>query len=221
MADPARARAELRAELGLADDATVGLFVGHNYELKGLRPLLHGLRHRLDRDPKARPIHLIACGGGKPRAFRSLARALGLGGMVHFLGFRPDIRPCFHASDFFASPTYYDPCSLVVFEALACGLPVITTACNGAGEAITQGREGFVIPRPDALDHLADALDRMTDTPARRLMGEHARALGREQSMDRHVARLVAVLEEVAAARVAARPKPRRPVAAGALICGW
>ncbi len=171
VADPARARADLRAELGLAEDATVGLFVGHNYELKGLRPLLHALRHRLDRDPKARPIHLIACGGGKPRAFRALADRLGLGGMVHFLGFRPDIRPCFHASDFFASPTYYDPCSLVVFEALACGLPVITTACNGAGEAITAGREGFVVPRPDALGHLADALDRMTDDPARRAHG--------------------------------------------------
>ena len=201
VADPAAARRELRAELGLADDATVALFVGHNYELKGLRPLLHGLRHRLDRDPKARPIHLIACGGGKPKRFERLARRLGLEGVVHFLGFRPDIRPCFHAADFFASPTYYDPCSLVVFEALACGLPVITTECNGAGEQITQGREGFVIPRPDSFDHLADALDRLTDAPTRRAMAAHAIRLGQEQSIDHHVARLVAVLTEVAAAR--------------------
>ncbi len=140
---------------------------------------------------------------------------------VHFLGFRPDIRPCFHASDFFASPTYYDPCSLVVFEALACGLPVITTACNGAGEAITQGEEGFVIPRPDALDHLADALDRLTDEPTRRRMSAQATRLGQEQSMDRHVARLIAVLEQVAEARQAARPRPRPLVAARTLVCGW
>ncbi len=218
--DPARARAELRAELGLAANSLVGLFVGHNYELKGLRPLLKGLRHRLDRDPIARPIHLIACGGGKPRAFRALADRLGLGGMVHFLGFRPDIRPCFHAADFFASPTYYDPCSLVVFEALACGLPVITTACNGAGEQVTPGREGFVIPQPDALDDLADALDRMTDDDTRRVMAGHARALGREQSMDRHVASLIAVLEQVAASRRPAPPTPRPRVVA-TMVCGW
>ncbi len=221
VADPLQARAELRAELGLAEDATVALFVGHNYELKGLRPLLRGLRHRLDRNPGAEPIHLIACGGGKPARFARLARELGLERQVHFLGFRPDIRPCFHASDFFASPTYYDPCSLVVFEALACGLPVITTACNGAGEQIKFGQEGFVIPRPDALDHLADALDRMTDVGARRSMAEAATKLGREQSIDRHVASLVAVLEQVATARQASRPRPRSRLVHQALVCGW
>ena len=219
--DPAASRAELRAELGLPTDATVALFVGHNYELKGLRPLLQGLRHRLRRNPKAAPIHLIACGGGKPARFARLARHLGLQSQVHFLGFRPDIRPCFHASDFFVSPTYYDPCSLVVFEALACGLPVITTACNGAGEQIRQGREGFVIPRPDAMDHLADALDRLSDAATRRAMAEHAARLGREQTLDRHVARLVAVLEEAAATRQASRPRQRPFLGHRAMVCGW
>ena len=202
LANPASARVKLRTELGISLDAPVALFVGHNYELKGLRPLLHGLRHRLDHDPKARPIHLIACGGGKPMRFERLARQLGLDDVVHFLGFRPDIRPCFHAADFFASPTYYDPCSLVVFEALACGLPVITTACNGAGEQITQGREGFVIPHPDALNLLADALDRLTDETTRREMAAHAIRLGQEQSIDRHVARLVAVLADMSSGKL-------------------
>jgi len=220
MDDPAQARADLRAELGLPMDAAVGLFVGHNYELKGLRPLLRALRHRLDRDPGARPIHLIACGGGKPKAFQRLTRKLGLESSVHFLGFQPDIRPCFHAADFFASPTYYDPCSLVVFEALACGLPVITTARNGAGEQITQGGEGYVIPQPDASDPLADALDRMTDDSTRRAMSEHASKLGREQSIDRHIGRLIAVLEQVAETR-APRRKPRPQVVLRSVVCGW
>ena len=199
--DPAAARRDFRRQVGLKPDDLVALFVGHNYWLKGLKPLLLAMRERLRRNPEARPIHLLACGGGKPDPFRSMVRDLGLKGEVHLLGFQPDIRPCFHASDFFALPTYYDPCSLVVFEALACGLPVITTACNGAGELITEGREGFVVPAPDARGPLADALDRMTDDEARRVMAGNAERLGREQSFDRHVAKLIEVFEEVARSR--------------------
>jgi UDP-glucose:(heptosyl)LPS alpha-1,3-glucosyltransferase len=191
-------RAAFRDQLGLRPDDLVALFVGHNYWLKGLKPLLLAMHERLRRDPGARPISLLACGGGNAGPFRGMVRELGLDGFVHLLGFQSDIRPCFHASDFFALPTYYDPCSLVVFEALACGLPVITTSCNGAGELITEGREGFVIPAPDACDALADALDQMALDDARRTMAAHATRLGLEQSFDRHVASLIQVFEKVA-----------------------
>ncbi len=196
--NPSLVGREFRESLGLGPDDLVALFVGHNYWLKGLKPLLIAMHERLRRDPRARPITLLACGGGNPGPFRAMVQDLGLQGAVHLLGFQADIRPCFHASDFFVLPTYYDPCSLVVFEALACGLPVITTACNGAGELITRGREGFVIPGPDALDELTDALDRMTDDRARRAMAAQAAKLGLEQSFDRHVASLIQVFEQVA-----------------------
>jgi UDP-glucose:(heptosyl)LPS alpha-1,3-glucosyltransferase len=134
------------------------------------------------------------------------------------LGFYPDIRDCFHASDFFVSPTYYDPCSLVVFEALAAGLPVITTSCNGAGELITEGREGFVVTRPAATSELISALDRMTVDDDRATMSANARDLGREQSFDRHVTRIVKVFEEAAAAkhRWVSGPAPHKPRAKSA-----
>ncbi len=209
--DPAAARRDFREGLGLHPSDLVALFVGHNYELKGLKPLLLAMKERLVRDPGVRPLTLLACGGGEAGSFRSLARSLGLGDRVHFLGFQADIRPCFHASDFFALPTYYDPCSLVVFEALACGLPVVTTACNGAGELITEGREGFVVPSPDHREALADAFDRMADDPARKLMSAQASRLGREQSFDRHVASLVRLFEEVA--RSKCRPDSSRTAA--------
>jgi UDP-glucose:(heptosyl)LPS alpha-1,3-glucosyltransferase len=196
--DPGATRREFRARFGLGPDHLIALFVGHNYALKGLGPLILALAHRARRDPAARPIHLIACGGGEVGPYRALASRLGLEETVHLAGFQSDIRPPFWASDFFVLPTYYDPCSLVVFEALACGLPVITTSCNGAGELITEGREGFVITHPDARAHLADALDRMTDDSARKLMSAQAEKLGREQSFDRHVDRLLEVFERVA-----------------------
>ena len=196
--DPAAARKALRASLGLAERDVVGLFVGHNFWLKGLKPLLLAMANRLRRNPKARPIHLIVCGGGKLAPFRAMVDRLGLGGVVRLVGFLPEVAAGYHASDFFVLPSYYDPCSLVVLEALACGLPVITTSSNGAGELITPGREGFVINAPDALGHLADCLDRMTDDDARRAMSVHAEELGRAQSFEAHVGKLLELFEEVA-----------------------
>ncbi len=215
--DPSTTRRAFRARFGLGPDALVGLFVGHNYALKGLGPLLQALALRARREPAGRPIHLVACGGGEVGPYRRLASKLGLAATVHLAGFQADIRPPFWASDFFVLPTYYDPCSLVVFEALACGLPVITTACNGAGEVITEGREGFVVTHPDARAHLADALDRMADDRARAAMSTAAARLGREQSFDRHVGRLLDVFARVAEARSRGRsariddPHPSTP----------
>src|SRR4051812_12695968 len=149
VSDPAAIRRDLRDRYGLADDDLVALFVGHNFRLKGLGPLLLALQHRNRRDPGSRPIHLIACGGGRIAPFRTLVARLGLEATVRLVGFLPEVREGYWASDFFVLPTYYDPCSLVVLEALACGLPVVTTQCNGAGELITDGREGYVITTPD------------------------------------------------------------------------
>jgi UDP-glucose:(heptosyl)LPS alpha-1,3-glucosyltransferase len=98
-------------------------------------------------------------------------------------------------------PTYYDPCSLVVLEALACGLPVITTAQNGASELMTDGAEGYVLTAPDAREELITALDHMTDDKSRRSMSAQALRLGQLQTFDVHVARLIAIFEDVAATK--------------------
>ncbi|WP_169980572.1 glycosyltransferase family 4 protein [Tautonia rosea] len=216
--NPQAARTAFRSRLGLADDALIALFVAHNFRLKGLDPLLDALRLRLDRQPSARPVHLAVCGGGKLAPYRRKVASMGLQHTVHLIGFERDIREAFHGSDAFVLPSYYDPCSLVVFEALACGLPVITTATNGAGEVITPGVEGFVIPRADDLPTLADSLDALCDDDHRRTMAREATRLGQAQSFDVHLNRLIALFEDVAAerstARATQRPTRLRPTAA-------
>lgn len=202
--NPSATRIAFRNEHSLEPDALVGLFVGHNFALKGLKPLLTALAERTKRHPQGRPIHLLVCGGGKIAPFRRLADRLGLGNEIHWIGFVPDIRSCYWSSDFFVQPTFYDPCSLVVFEALACGLPVITTACNGAGEVMTNGQEGYILTAPDAIEELITALEHLTDDDLRLAMSVRARELGLAQSFDNHVARLIRVFEDVAAS------KPRR-----------
>ncbi len=217
--DPARlavghagaVRCAFRNKMGLRPDDLTALFVGHNPALKGLEPLLRALAERSWRDPSSRPIHLLVVGGGATARYRRLAARLGLADTVHLVGFVPDVRACYWSSDFFVQPTYYDPCSLVVLEALACGLPVITTACNGAGELMADGREGYILTAPDALGELVGALDRMADDHARRTMATHAARLGREQTLDAHVARLIKVFEEVAATKTRRGPHVLRP----------
>lgn len=206
--DPGKIREDFRTRHGFGPSDVVALFVGHNFRLKGLPALLKALRFRMDRSPSARPVHVAVCGGGKLAPMRRLAGQAGLNGSVHLIGFEPDIRSGYLGSDFFVLPTYYDPCSLVVFEALASGLPVITTRQNGAGEVIRDGREGFIIDHPDASGPLADAIDRLCHDEARRAMSEHARSLGPGQSFDRHVDRLLSLCRQVAGLKGGAGCRP-------------
>jgi UDP-glucose:(heptosyl)LPS alpha-1,3-glucosyltransferase len=218
VAHPGAVRCAFRNKMGLEPGDLVGLFVGHNYELKGLRPLLESLAQRNHRRPGARPINLLVCGGGSARYARGLIDRLGLKATVHLVGYYPDIRAAFWSSDFFVLPTFYDPCSLVVFEALCCGLPVITTACNGASELMTDGREGYIITAPTAHGELVQALDHMADDSVRKSMVPSASRLGQSQTFDAHVAKLIKVFEEVAAAKSRRGPHSAKVARRGVVI---
>lgn len=201
VSQPSATRGPARNRLGFAANDLVALFAGHNYALKGLRPLIEAMGARMKREPASRPIHLIVTGGGDAGPFRRLAARRGVGPFVHFVGYQDDVRDCYQASDFFAQPTYYDPCSLVVLEALASGLPVITTMQNGASELLTDGREGWILTAPDAQNELATALDAMARDETRAAMAARAKELGSNQTMEAYTARLIAIFEEAAAAR--------------------
>jgi UDP-glucose:(heptosyl)LPS alpha-1,3-glucosyltransferase len=189
---PARRERE-RAAWGAASDEAVGLFVGMNYRLKGLGPLLKAIAH-VSRDRKVR---LAVVGGQRFGRYEALARRLGVADRVNFLGFRPDPRDAYFAADFLVHPTFYDPCSLVVLEALACGLPVITSGYNGARELFTEPEEGLVIRDPHDTAALGKAITDMSDPrtlPARKLAAATA---GRRWTFEDHYRRLLAVFEEV------------------------
>ncbi len=201
VAQPGATRCAVRNRLGLGSSELVALFAGHNYALKGLGELIAGMAARIQGDPGKRPIHLVVTGGGDAARYRRAAARGGIDRFVHFVGYQDDVRGCYQAADFFAQPTYYDPCSLVVLEAMASGLPVITTMQNGASELLTDGREGRILTAPDAQRELTSALDLMADDAARSAMATRARELGARLSMDDYTERLLAVFEEAAVAR--------------------
>ena len=94
--------------------------------------------------------------------------------MVRFHGFMPDPRNAYFAADLLVHPTFYDPCSLVVQEALACGLPVITSRHNGDAELLDPPHEGLVIDDPHDSGALAGALNYFLDAGKRQTAGRAA-----------------------------------------------
>lgn len=164
-------RSAARRELGLPAQATVFLFLGSGYERKGLATTLAAFARLAD--PGA---HLLVVGRDRHQArYQRLARRLGCAPRVHFLGPREAVLPCYHAADALVLPTLYDPFPNVALEALACGLPVVTSTKSGAAEVLEEGQTGFV---RDALDvpGMTDALARLLDPAARAAMAKAARA---------------------------------------------
>jgi UDP-glucose:(heptosyl)LPS alpha-1,3-glucosyltransferase len=205
--DRSLARADFRRQHGLEPQHVAVLFVARNYELKGLEPLLRALAPVARRHPETR---LLVCGSDRDQRHRRLAARLKIGDQVRFLGFVDDVQQCFAGSDVFAFPTFYDPCSLVVLEAMRAGLPVITTRTNGAAELVHEEADGFVIESAWDVGALGDRLARLiADRTLRERMGARAWTSAARFSLVDRQAELLAALTR-AAADPAASPTARR-----------
>ena len=189
-------RQPIRDSLGLRDGDVLALIVAHNFELKGVPACIRAVGRLAAEGAR---LKLAVVGGKRIEPYRRLAARSGAQGAVSFLGSVADAAPYYAAADVYLQPTFYDPCSLVVLEALAGGLPVITSRFNGAGELMTDGIEGFVLDDPanDAL--LADRLRMLLDPATRGAAGLAARRTALRHSWERNCREIVAVYEEVAA----------------------
>lgn len=154
-------RSRVRAELGIAADAPLILFVGSGFERKGVPGLLRALAAMQRTDAQ-----LIVVGKDRDQKLaEKIAQTLGVDERVRFLGGLPDVRPYYGAADVFCLPTLYDPMPNAAMEALACGLPVVTSTTCGAAELIAPGRNGLVCAARD-IPALARALDELLAAPA-------------------------------------------------------
>jgi UDP-glucose:(heptosyl)LPS alpha-1,3-glucosyltransferase len=193
--DRLRRRVECRREWGIAPTETVGLFVAMNYRLKGLEPLLHAV----SRLPSRQPFRLLVVGHPRTKKYERLAQRLGIGDRARFLGPRRDVQQCYFAADFLVHPTFYDPCSLVVLEALACGLPVITSRFNGASELLHPPQEGLVIEDPHDHAGLANCLGQLLNPAYRSACAQAARRTASAWTFEHHYRQLLQVFAEAAA----------------------
>jgi UDP-glucose:(heptosyl)LPS alpha-1,3-glucosyltransferase len=198
--DRPRRRLYWRQHWGFAPQDVVALFAGINYRLKGLEPLLYALRRLRQRQQ----VRLLVCGKPDTSGFERLAEKLGVAERVRFIGYCADMRNCYFAADLFVHPTFYDPCSNVVLEALACGLPVITSRYNGASELLHPPREGFVIDDPHDHEGLAACLEELLDPNRRAACAAAARRTAAGWTFEHHYRAMLCVFAEAAARRRAA-----------------
>jgi UDP-glucose:(heptosyl)LPS alpha-1,3-glucosyltransferase len=199
--DPA-GRNRARAGLKIEPDQTIALMVAHDFERKGLRQTILALKQI--NDPN---LLLLVVGKDDDAPYRQLAHHENVSDRVRFIGPSADPRPFYRAADFFVLPTRHDPCSLVVLESLAMGLPVISTVFNGACQIMRDGVHGFVLTSAKDVAALADAMRRLMDPAARSAMSAACLQLRPRLAFSAHVDRLLEIYDSCnsAAQKSAAR----------------
>jgi len=147
------ARMEVRRSFGLSEDVPLVLFVGSQFQLKGLE---FAIRALAEMNTKA---VLLVVGGDSSAPFKRLAEQLGVSERVIFAGPRTDLPRIYPAADVFVLPTLYETFALVCLEAMASGLPVLACSVGGIEDYLREGENGFFIQR-EAHD-IAGKLDRV------------------------------------------------------------
>ena len=197
-------REEMRARWSIPPDAVCLLVLAHNFRLKGLWDILPALA-------SGQPdVHLLVAGRGtgerqRARA-RRLVRRLGLEDRVTLAG---PVRPSLHAhaaADALLHLSGHDSFGFVVLEAMACGLPVVTTPFVGAAELVRDGGSGLLVD-PASRAEIAAAIDRLRDPGTREAMGRRAADVGATHDEPGNFARM----ERVMAIAAGRRGRPVAP----------
>lgn len=187
----ALAAAELRDALNLQGDRHVAIFVGSEWERKGLEPAIRALAFAGDWE-------LLVVGNGDRERYTRLAEQVGVAHAVHWLGVCRDVAPVYQLADAFVFPTSYEAFPLVALEAAASGLPILAAPVNGVRELVRDGSNGFLISR-DPRD-IARRLQQLADDPELRgRLGAAARKSALDYSWARMVDRHEALYESLGA----------------------
>ncbi len=172
----------LRSLLGVGPDAFVIFFAG---DLKSRRKNLDLILQAMTQLGKR--FHLVCPGGLRGSGYPAMAESLGLKDQVHFIGHRTDLGLLFRAADAFAFPSHYDTFALVVTEAMASGLPVITAPSAGAASFVEPGVNGILLRDSNDLDGLVAALKRFDVEPGyAKQLGPRRSRVGREMDLEGH-----------------------------------
>ena len=179
-----------RSQWGLPEEATLAFFAG---DIRTPRKNLDTVLYALVQVPE---LHLVVAGRTESSPYPQLAANLEIEQRVHFLGYRRDVSEIMKAVDIFVFPSRYEPFGMVVSEAMASGLPVITAATTGAAEIVTP-ECGIVLPDSEDTNALAGTLKMLaSDRQLRSQMGKAARAIAQRHSWANMAQSYVALFEQ-------------------------
>ena len=184
-------RDEIRQQLRISDEEVMILFVGSGFERKGLEYLIKSVQYM-----KQKNWRLVLVGKGKWKRYLGFASKKNQGKITHLEPI-DEIEKMYAAADFFVLPSIYEPFGNANLEALASGLPIITSRNCGAAEIITPKKEGIVLEDPSDYKAIADAIDFLMDSKIRESMGESARLLAEKFTQERNASEMLEVYQKL------------------------
>ena len=183
-------RDSIRQKFAIPTSARVVIFVGNGFARKGLGFLIEAW------PLVAGGAFLLVVGADHARAkFERKARELNVGARVVFAGPQPQVESMFRAADAFALPSLFEPFGNVAMEAMASGLPVMTSAFSGVAELIPPSMRGFRVENPNDVGEVALRLGALFDAPAD--LGAEVRAVAEKFTWDRYAIELNALIESL------------------------
>jgi UDP-glucose:(heptosyl)LPS alpha-1,3-glucosyltransferase len=195
--DRGSCRREIRLRCGIGPSEIVVLFVGMNFEVKGLDAIMASVARAMEKHPGKR-IRLLVVGKGNLREYGGVARKLGIGGSVVFVGPQAKgVERYYLASDIFMMLSRFDTFGMAVLEAMAAGLPVIISACVGAKDLVENGRNGFIVEDAGAAGAAVERVGLLLEDGLRARMGEEAFRTAGRHTWDRMAAEVEGIYAEL------------------------
>jgi glycosyltransferase involved in cell wall biosynthesis len=177
---------EARLRHGYQEEEFVLLLMGNDWSVKGLPAVLSAVAAC-----SILPLRVLVVGNDVAEPYQALAQRLGILDRCTWASPNPDALSFYAAADAYVSPTLEDAFALPPLEAMACGLPVITSVNNGGSEIISHGVNGFVLQEPSDVQALAELVQRLYhDVSLRKAIGEAAAKTAAQMSWD-HNARAI------------------------------
>ncbi|MBI5666034.1 MAG: glycosyltransferase family 4 protein [Nitrospirae bacterium] len=181
-------RKTIRVRHSVADEDFVILFVGSGFERKGVEYIIRAA------EMLSGPATVLIVGKGDGRPYQKF---LGKQKVI-FCGAQKEVHEYYAASDIFILAPVYEPLGLVFLEAMASGLPVITTRSSGAAELIKNGVHGYVVDGPEDIRGIAGSMQVLADDPELlKAMSKNARSLAEEFTFEKHIGRMTALYEAI------------------------
>ncbi|MHB8608911.1 MAG: glycosyltransferase family 4 protein [Candidatus Acidiferrales bacterium] len=195
-------RAEARQRRGFRDEDFVLLLIGNDWRVKGLPSILEAMAIL-----PGSPLRLLVVGNDAAEPFRASARRLGVEERCLWEPSGPDVLDFYAAADVYVSPSREDSFGLPVAEAMACGLPVITSIFAGVADCIHDGVDGFIVRDPRDTRALAQLIERLQEDPdLRRNLGEAAADTVLQWDWNRNAAAVWELLRGIVAKRPPSDP---------------